>query len=210
MTEQNLLSSWPPLFRTKADPKPPQTGAYAGYIASINRRVSSSLQQFVLHNPQPNTSLHKKYRWCMHHSPPTICSSYTTQLDAVALPAADLDSRGGGWRLFVQICHHCAAFAAGGNLCICLNYCVPQNSMSTQQSSENVPKMIQQSKWLGGGPNSRKSSGGWGIHLHIKVNMLWGGYSWHTFANLGILPPHNILQSTQNYSPVGAVYYRGE
>ena len=75
--------------------------------------------------------------------------------------------------------------------------------MSIQQHSKNVlkevPKMIQQSKWLAGGPIIRKFNGGWGIYLHAEVNMLWGGFSWHTFANLGILPPHDILQSTQYF-----------
>ena len=37
-----------------------------------------------------------------------------------------------------------------------------------------------------------------------------GGFSWHTFANLGILPPHNTLQSTQYYLTVGVAYYRRE
>jgi hypothetical protein len=146
----------------------------------------------------------------MHHAPPTLCSTHTTQSPAVALSTADLDSRGGGWQLSVQICHHKAAFGAGGNLCICWNYWVPQNLMSTQQYSKNIPKMIQQSKWLGEGPNSRKSSGGWGIHLHIKVNMLWGGYSWHPFADLGISPPYNILQSSQCYLHIWVAYHRGE
>ena len=49
--------------------------------------------------------------------------------------------------------------------------------------------MIQQSKWLGGGPNSRKSSGGWGVYLHAEANMLWGGYIWHKFANLASYLP---------------------
>ena len=71
-------------------------------------------------------------------------------------------------------------------------------------SSKNVPKMIQQSKWLEGGPIIRKFNGGWGIYLHAKVNMLWGGFSWHTFANLGILPPRDILKSTQYFACVHA------
>jgi len=70
--------------------------------------------------------------------------------------------------------------------------------------------MIQQSKWFVGGLNIRKISGGLGFQEHGEVNMLWGGYIWHKFANLGILPPHNILQSTQYYLCVGAAYHRGE
>jgi hypothetical protein len=69
--------------------------------------------------------------------------------------------------------------------------------------------MIQQSKWLGGGSNSRKSSGGWGTYLNTEADLVWGGYSWHTFANLGILTPHNILQSTQYHLPIWAAYHRG-
>ena len=175
MAEQNLLSSWPPLSQTKANPKPPPTGSSTGHAVLINRRGSSSPQRFVVQNPQPNTILHKEYRWCLHHSPPGLCSTYTTQSAAVALPAADLDRRSAGWRLSVQICHHLAAFAAGGNLCICLNYWVPLKLMSTQQYSKNVPKMMQQSKWLAGWPKIRKSYGGWGIYLHAEANMLGEG-----------------------------------
>ena len=92
--------------QTKDAPKPQPSGATRGHIASINRRGSSLLQQFVVHNQPHNTSIHKKYRWCMHNSPTALCSTYNTPSAAVALPTEDLDSRGGGWRLSVQICRH--------------------------------------------------------------------------------------------------------
>jgi hypothetical protein len=53
MTEQNTLSSWPPLSLTKANPKRLPTVAYARHIALINRRGSSLLQRFVLQKTQP-------------------------------------------------------------------------------------------------------------------------------------------------------------
>ena len=70
--------------------------------------------------------------------------------------------------------------------------------------------MTQQSKSLVGGPNSRKYSGGWGVYVYVEVNMLWGGYSWHIFAKLGISPPHNTLQSTEYYLPVGEYIIEGD
>ena len=45
--------------------------------------------------------------------------------------------------------------------------------LSTQQYSKNIPKMIQQSTWLIGGPNSRKSSGGGGVNYH-PMSFWWG------------------------------------
>ena len=123
-------------------PKPQPSGATRGHIASINRSDSSLLQRFVVLNQPHNTSLHKKYRWCMHNSPPALCCTYTTQSAAVALPTADLDGRGGGWRLSVQICRHRAfwALGCGGNLSIFLTFEVPQKQTPTQQYNQNAQK----------------------------------------------------------------------
>ena len=101
-----FLSTWPPLSQTMAIPKLPLTGASRGHTASNTCRGSSLLQRFLVHNQPHNTSLHKKYRWFIHHSPTAPCGTYTASSAAVALPTADLDSIGGGWWLPVQACHH--------------------------------------------------------------------------------------------------------
>lgn len=128
----------------------------------------------------------------MHaHFTATSGTTYTIWKAAVALPPADFDSIHGGWRLSVQIFRHYAAFGAGGNLYICWNYWLPQKLLSTQQYSKNVPKMIQQSNWLGEGPNSRISSGGWGAYLNTEDNLQYGVgrvQLAYTFAYLGLLP----------------------
>ena len=72
---RTISLSFPPcLSQTKTDLKPPPIGASRGHTSLANRRGSSLLQRYVAQNPQPNTSL-KKYRWCMHHSTPALCSN---------------------------------------------------------------------------------------------------------------------------------------
>ena len=130
----------------------------------------------------------------MHHSPSALGSTYTGSPAAVAPPPADLDSRGGGWRFYLQNCHHQVQFGGGSHLCTLLTFEVPQKQTPTQQYSQNTHKKIQQSKCLWGGLDSRKISGGLVIQVHREVNIMWGGSSGHILPILAsclIITCHN-------------------
>ena len=147
----------------------------------------------------------------MHHSPSALGSTYTGSPATVAPPPADLDSRGGGWRLYLQNCHHQVQFGGGSHLCTFLTFEVPHKQTPTQQYSQITHKQIQQSKCLWGGLDSRKIRGGLGIQVHREVNMMWRGSSDHIFAYLGLLSHHSMPQSTKYNSPIwGGVNYRGK
>jgi len=191
--------SFPPcLSQTKTDLKPPPIGASRGHTALVNRRGSSLLQRYVAQNPQPNTSL-KKYRWCMHHSPPALCSNIPPKLAALLLSAARiwiLDAAGGGYLRRTATNWPCLALATTFT-CYC-NLWVPKKLMSTQQYSTNIPKMIQQSKRVGGGANSRKSNGGGGCICIQRLIWQWRIQQAH------LCQPW-CLTSSQQHSTINAI-----
>ena len=138
----------------------------------------------------------------MHHSPSALCSTHTTQLAAVALPTADLVGRGGGWRLHRQRSHQQVSLmvvATSEHFCLLRrhkNKHPHNNTLKIYTQNDTTIKMVC------GRTEIRKISGGLGFQEHGEVNMLWGGYIWHKFANLGILPLHNMQQSTQYKLPL--------
>ena len=97
MAQLSSLSLPSPISKTKDAPKPQPSGATRGHIASINRRGSSLLQRFVVHNQPHNTSLHKKYRWCMHtHHRPYAAHTPPNRLMWCFLPRIWTVEAGGG------------------------------------------------------------------------------------------------------------------
>ena len=75
-----------------------------------------------------------------------------------------------------------------------LNFWVQQKQMSTQQNSKNIPNMTQQSKYSGGGLNSRIASGG---ILYSEVNMVCGV----RYVFIGCYKNNCLHNNTQRISP---------
>ena len=117
----------------------------------------------------------------------------TAQLADVALLPADLNSRGAGGRYlckYASIRRPISAVVATSELI----KMVQQKQMSTQQNSKNIPNMTQQSKYSGGGLNSRIASGG---ILYSEVNMVCGV----RYVFIGCYKNNCLHNNTQRISP---------
>ena len=200
MTEQNH-----PIFKATSlpnqyQPKAP-TDRRSFRIYSLNKSPRLAFTSAVCGSK--STTKHKPthiYRWCMHHAPPTLCSTYIHH---------PIECCGASYRRFWQQRREVVAIRTDyPPLSRLWRWWQPLHLLELLGATKNnvyttilknVPKMIQQSKWFGGGSNTRKSSGGWEVYLHAEVNMLRGGQSWH------LTSPQQSTINTVLYSCWGGI-----